>query len=394
MFERSTLALGLLTAGCGAPDSPGGPELPAAPAEVAVAPSVAPEPVAEAPSVAPEPVGEVQVVADGAAAIARPDDGPVDTLRWRSSTPAITPADVLARLEHVRATNTQAHDLEWQDKAADLVTRDPKLSEQIAALLIEPGSNFLVRSFGLQLLGARGDERGQAAMRKVLDDPGVRADSMYHLLVLCLGHTPRPSDETVALARALWTREEGQVRRSMTQVLGGQIAALIADRRVAAAETLDAELRAALKAEGDPQEQAAIVEALGRGGLPRTRALVRGFARSKHAALRRAAARGLKYDDSPATVAMMMTLVVDPEPETQAEAVEVLIRRPLSPAQQRSLHAAIMDGTVRPPSDLMLALLVEQRLVGAARTQALELLRARSPEDSRANDYLRVALER
>jgi hypothetical protein len=306
--------------------------------------------------------------------------------------PAITPAAVIAELERIRTENTQPRTSEWTRDAGATVAGDPKLASRIASSLREPTSTFLMRSVGLSLLRTDGSEHGQAALREVLSDAGVQADSMYPILLLGLSSMPRPAEETVALIESLRSSAQVRVRESATTVLGGQIWALSVSGRVPLADAMATVLAGALKASRDPAEQANLITALAQGNRPQTRATVRGYARAKDPLLRAATAKGLASDEQPEAVGLLMMLLVDPAQEVQSVALDSLHWRTLSAAQQRTVHAAIMKGALRPNDEVLLALFVERHLVAAPRVAALEAILARNTEDVRVQEKVREVL--
>ena len=121
---------------------------------------------------------------------------------------------------------------------------------------------------------------------------------------------------------------------------------------------------------------------------------MRGYARSKDPLLRAATAKGLASDEGPEAVSLLMKLLVDPAQEVQSVALDSLHWRTLSAAQQRTVHAAIMQGTLRPKDEVLLALFVERHLVAASRKEALEALLARNAEDARVQEKVREVLAR
>ena len=308
--------------------------------------------------------------------------------------PAITPAAVIAKLERIRTENTQPRTSQWTRDAGATVAGDPRLASRIASSLREPTSTFLMRSVGLSLLRTDGSEHGQAALREVLSDAGVQADSMYAILLLGLASMPRPAEETVALIESLRSSAQVRVRESATTVLGGQIWALSVSGRVPLADAMATVLAGALKASRDPAEQANLITALAQGNRPQTRATVRGYARAKDPLLRAATAKGLASDEQPEAVSLLMMLLVDPAQEVQSVALDSLHWRTLSAAQQRTVHAAIMKGALRPNDEVLLALFVERQLVAAPRVEALEAIRARNADDVRVQEQVREVLAR
>lgn len=155
-----------------------------------------------------------------------------------------------------------------------------------------------------------------------------------------------------------------------------------------------AKLKAEFEASSEMPERVLLLEAIGYGGLPRIRTFVRSFARSKAPELRRAAAKGLRHDDTPKGSALLLKLLVDPDPEVQSVAVESLFWRSFNARHQRALHAAIVSDRVRPPDDGGLVFLITKHLEGEARTQALEHLLARHGDDGRVRRLLDEALAR
>lgn len=371
--------------GCAPPRSAGEAEERAA---RAVQGAGAPQPDAPAPASA-VPIASERTVGP----TAQPPIAAGDVAHHESPPrPEITPTAVITELERIRAENSLPQRSTWAHDAGATVAGDPKLASRIAALLLEPTSTYLVRSVGISLLRTDGSEHGQAAIRGVLSDPGVQADSMYPILILGLLDMPRPSEETVALLRSLRSSEQVRVRDSATTVLGTQIWALSVTGRVPLADSLAAELTDALKASRDPSEQANVIEALARGNRPQTRATVRSFARSKDPLLRAATAKGLASDEGPEAVSLLLKLLVDPAPEVQSVALDSLHWRTLSAAQQATVHAAIMSGALRPKDDVLLALFVERHLGAAARNEALAALLARNAGDERVQAKLRELL--
>lgn len=308
--------------------------------------------------------------------------------------PEITAAAIIAELERIRTENSPPRTSEWTSDAGTTVAGDAKLASRIAKLLIEPTSTFLMRSVGISLLGTEGSEHGQAALREVLSDPGVQADSMYAILLLGLSRMPRPAEETVALVESLRSSAQVRVRESATTVLGGQIWALSVSGRMPLADSLATALAGALKASRDPAEQANLITALAQGNRPQTRATVRGYARAEDPLLRAATAKALASDEGPEAVDLLLKLLVDPAQEVQSAALDSLHWRTLSAAQLRTVHAAILKGALRPKDEVLLALFVERHLVAAPRKQALEAILARNAEDVRVQETVREVLAR
>ena len=362
-----------------------------------------PEPaVAPAANPTSRPTADAPVTAVPAVPPAPPDGSEVDLAiaptddhgrgdRPPQMVPAVelTAADVLAALERVAAGKDESPGFSWYYRAAALIERDPKLRQGIVDRLREPSCAYKVREFGVEMLVARSTVDIQAALRQVLGDPVVRADPSYWMLVNRLGNLQPPDDETIEFTLSLRLSDPPILRHAATATLGRQVATLIDRERPAAAVKLVGTLKAALKAEADPGQQALILEALGVGGHPSSRGYVRGFARSKSAELRRAAAKGMIRDESPEAAALLLKLLVDPDLEVQAAAVESLVERPLDAAQQRVLHTATITGRVTPKFDSMLTILVSRRLQGDARRTALELLLARNPTE----DWVRRNIE-
>ena len=369
--------------------------------ETAVVPAADPT----SPPTADAPVAAVAAVAAAVAAVppALPDGGEIgglatppadDLVRGDRAQPMVpqvelTAADVLAALERVAAGKDELPGFSWNYRAAALIERDPKLRQGIVDRLREPSCAYKVREFGVEMLVARSTTDIQAALRQVLGDPVVRADPSYWMLVNRLGNVQPPDDETIELTLSLRSSDPTTLRYAATATLGRQVATLIDRKRPAAAAKLVATLKSALKAEADPGQQALLLEALGVGGHPSSRGYIRGFARSKSAELRRAAAKGMIRDESREAAALLLELLVDPDLEVQAAAVDSLVERPLNAAQQRQLHTATITGRVTPKFDAMLATLISRRLQGDARRTALELLLARNPTE----DWVRRNIE-
>lgn len=392
VFGTGTLLLMLTSApGCAPQQSADEAEPPAAGAVQSAAKA---EPPAASPAM-PADSGEHNARKSAVGPRAQPLANAGDVaFRDSPPRPEITPVEIIAELERIRTENSLLRTSEWKNDAGATVARDPKLASQIARLLLEPTSTFLMRDIGLSLLRTDGSEHGQAALREVLSDSGVQADSMYPILLLGLASMPRPAEETVALIKSLRSSTQVRVRESATMVLGGQIWALSVSGRVPLADSLATVLAGDLKASSDPAEQANLLAALAQGNRPQTWVTVRGYARSKDPLLRAATAKGLASDEGPEAVSLLMKLLVDPEQEVQSVALDSLHWRTLSAAQQRTVHAAILKGTLRPKDEVLLALFVERHLVAAPREEALEALLARNAGDVRVQEKVREVLAR
>lgn len=367
--------------------SPPAPANSVADAPVASQPPSPPNPVADVPT--PKPPEVERAVAD----VPMPDlDRPGDRQPQILPEVELTAADVLAALDRVvKEGKDPSPGFSWHFRAADLLERDAKLRQTIVDRLREPTCPHAAREFGVSILVTRAHPDLQAALRQVLTDPVVRADPSSWMLVTRLGNVPGPDDETIELAFTLRASDESLLHHVATLALGGQVSALL-ERRPADAAKLTARLEATLKAEPDPARQALLVEALGVGGHSRSRGVVRGYARSESPELRRAAARGMLRDESRQATTLLLDLVVDPDLDVQAAAIDALVDRPLDAAQQRSLHAATISGRIKPRSDHMLTILVSRRLVGADRKAALELLLARNTKDDFVRRDINAAL--
>lgn len=336
---------------------------------------------------------EVEALAPGAMAAA---SGPMDApsagdvaFRTPPPRPMITPDAVIAELERVQAENSHPRASGWEADAGATVAGDPKLASRIAALLREPTSSYLTRSVGISLLRAEATEHGQAAILEVLSDPVVKADMMYSSLVLGLYSMPRPVEAVVALIESLRASDDAQVRRAATTVLGSQVWALSVSGRAPRADELARTLAADLKASSDPAEQAVLLVALAQGARPQTVAIVRGYARAEDPILRAAAAKALASDEATAATGLMMKLLVDPAQAVQSAALDSLHWRTLSAAQKKAVHAAIVEGTLRPENEVVLALFVDRHLVGPARAEALAAIATRNVGDERVTDKVR-----
>ncbi|MEX1367152.1 MAG: hypothetical protein AB1Z98_28755, partial [Nannocystaceae bacterium] len=68
--------------------------------------------------------------------------------------------------------------------------------------------------------------------------------------------------------------------------------------------------------------------------------------------------------------------------------------RPLTTAEQRTLHRSIMKDRLLPTNDGILVHLIDKQLEGTARTDALEHLRARHDESSWVLRHIDDALAR
>lgn len=374
----------------------------------ALGPGCAPQPVPDAverraeppesaerqatPRIEADPLPSTPAAPDPADAVADAPTGPRagDVAFHRPQPrPAIAPEAVIAELERIQAENSQPRAPDWERDAGAAVAGDPKLAGRIATLLREPTRTFLTRHIGLALLRTDATPHGQAAVREVLSDPAVQADRMYSTLLLGLAAMPRPDDETVALVESQRGRDDPQVRRAATTVLGTQVWALSVSGRAPRADALAAALTADLKTASDVEDQAVLIQALASGGRPQTRATVRSFASAKDPVLRAAAAKGLASDDAAAATALLMKLLVDPAQAVQSAALDSLFWRTLSAAQHKAVHAAIVKGTLRPENEAVLALFVDRHLVGPARAEALSAIAARNTADERVTAKVR-----
>ncbi len=311
-----------------------------------------------------------------------PEDASVATAGQRGRRPPelrrpvlVSSEEVLATLEGVLAGRHAPNDPIWRRRAGAALDRDPKLGARIADQIIDRTGNAAGRELGVMILAAHGN--AQATVRRVLNAPDVRSDPEYYRFVVQLLSMPRPEPETVELVFGLRASEDMMIRLIATRVLGGQIGTLHASGQTGAAVKLAKRLQAEFKGSSDVLERASTLESIGYGGLPQTRAFIRRFARSKQVELRIAAAKGMLLDDTTKAVKLLLELSVDSDPEVQSAAVDSLHAHTLSPAEQRTLHRAIMSDRLKPKNDGVLVHLIDKRLLGAARTEALEHLLAR-----------------
>lgn len=281
----------------------------------------------------------------------------------------LSSAEVLGALGEVLAGGEPPDDLMWRSRAAAACDHDPKLSEQIVDQVLAEGTTPAGREFAASILTSHATS--QAALRRLLSDPQVRGAPQFYALVSQLHRMVQPEDATVDLVLSLRKSDDFMLHSIATSVLGHQVATLLSGGRKGAAAELAGELQAAFAAETEVAERALLLSAIGAGGLPETLPFVRRFVRAKEPELRVAAAKGLNLDGSAKGGNLLLQLVVDPEPDVQAAAIESLHYHPLNAAQQRTFHRAIMSDRVRPPSDGVLVHVIDKRLVGAAREEAL-----------------------
>ena len=287
----------------------------------------------------------------------------------------VSSEEVLSTLKAVLAGQDAPSDPMWRSRAGSAVDRDPKLPGQIVEQIIAPSVNAAGRELGVVLLAARGN--AQAAVRQVLSAPEVRSDPEYYRFLVQLLSMPKPEAETVDLVFRLRDSEDMMTHRIATTVLGSQIGTLYASGQTGAAANLAKKLQAEFKGSSDVLERASLLESIGRGGLSQTRPFIRGFARAKQPELRIAAAKGMLLDDTTKAVKLLLALSVDSDPEVQSAAVDSLHAHTLSLSEQRTLHRAVMSDRLQPKSDGVLVHLIDKRLVGEARIEALEHLLAR-----------------
>ena len=405
------LPLTLLVVGCGAKDAPPGdaagsaevaadpsPKVTATPAEKdtggglvadgarAPAPAPALPKGPEGAVVAPESVGAMpESVADVANVgdVGRGDSPLGGTSEGDISRPPepvlLSSAEVLEELGKVLAGGEPPRDVMWRSRAAAACDHDPKLSEQIVDRVLAEGTTPAGRQFAAAILASH--PNSQAALRRLLSDPQVRGAPEYYALVGQLGLMVYPEDATVDLVLSLRKSEDFMVHSIATGVLGHQIATLLSAGRKDAAVELAGKLQAIFAAETEVAERAMLLSAIGAGGLPETLPFVRRFVRAKEPEMRVAAAKGLNLDNSAKGGQLLLQLVVDPEPDVQAAAIESLHYHPLSAAQQRTFHRAIMSDRVRPPSDGVLVHVIDKRLAGAPRKEALLHLLERNKDN-------------
>lgn len=330
--------------------------------------------------VAPESVGAMHGNLGDVGLGASPLPGKSEGDTSRPPEPVIlSSAEVLGALGEVLAGGAPPNDLMWRSRAAAACDHDPKLSEQIVDRALAEGTTPAGREFAASILTSH--PNSQAALRRLLSAPQVRGDPQLYALVSQLHRMALPEDATVDLVLSLRKSDDFMLHSIATSVLGHQVATLLSGGRKDAAVELAGELQAAFTAETEVAERALLLAAIGAGGLPETLPFVRRFVRAKEPELRVAAAKGLNLDTSAKGGNLLLQLVVDPEPDVQAAAIESLHYHPLSAAQQRTFHRAIMADRVRPPSDGVLVHVIDKRLVGAAREEALLHLLERNKDN-------------
>jgi len=257
--------------------------------------------------------------------------------------------------------------------------RDPKLSEHIVDRILADATSSAGREFGAEILASH--PNSQAALRRLLNDPQVRADPQYYAVLSKLLFLVKPEDATVDLALSLRGSEDFMLHSIATAVLGHQIATHLSGGRKDAGVKLANKLKAIFRKETDLAERAMLLTAIGAGGLPETLPFVRSFVRDKEPKIREAAAKGLNLDNSKKGGQLLLRLAVDPDPDVQAAAIGSLHYHPLTTTQQKTFHSAIMSDQVRPPNDGVLVHVIDKRLIDPDRKHALTHLLKRNPDN-------------
>ncbi|MCA9548382.1 MAG: hypothetical protein KC613_28465, partial [Myxococcales bacterium] len=186
-------------------------------------------------------VGVADPALDRAPAVAPGAAGPVAQATQPAAADLSDPPPPAAEvLVQVQAAGAHTSDRAVWDAARRLQAQ-PALADDLAELVLTPGTLPGGRALAMDLLAQSGHPQAQRALVRVLQDPRLaqRADAAERsLLVQRIGMVPQPLPETVDQAVALATAQDPVVRRAALAAAGGLARRLAVGGDPAGAEAL------------------------------------------------------------------------------------------------------------------------------------------------------------
>jgi HEAT repeat protein len=308
-----------------------------------------------------------------------------------SQAAGLTRGQLVAELQRI-AAGGDAPAQGWLPRAAGLLRLEPEAATDIASVVTHDRATTTARAVGLDLLSQVGHEKAQAALIDALEDESVQTDPSYALLLQRLSFVSTPTSETLAFATQMRRSEDADLRRSATYAYGALAAGLARSARADEANAIVDALAGELRGGGEVGDQAARLAALGNAGTPEAYEAVVAFADDEEASLRGAAAAALRGAESRAEREVLVGLVGDPAATVQRAAIRSLTERRLAAWEQSRVAGLVQQGRTARPNDGVVVTLLQERVAGTARDDALRFLLDRATDRPRLRARIRSIL--
>lgn len=285
----------------------------------------------------------------GFAPVGTRDAARLDALRKRVGDWTVEQA--LAQLQTWGASGRLPDHERWLWRTVGLVLLDPAAARALAALAEAPETAAPTRALILEVLGSAGSPPAQAAMRQILQAPGVEADPAYSALLQRLILVEAPEEATVSLLESVYAEgEEVDVRYGAASALGAALS------RVAQADPQGAQRRADrlrddLAAAPDSTGQRALLGALANTRMPGYARDIAAHGDASDPEVRAATANALESIPGEEAILALIRLVQrEADPQVQIVAIRALASHPLTPAQLQALAEAVQTSALIPRS--------------------------------------------
>jgi hypothetical protein len=268
----------------------------------------------------------------------------------------------------------------WRRAAHVLLRLNVKECEALGLVFEDAEVTDTIRVLVLDLLAGAGSAEAQAVMRRLLALGVARRNArIFATFVQRLGFVEQPDGKTLRFLTNVYAESKNGVHdvlAACAYALGASAGQAFqsgeADIAARACDVLRRDLRAA----GDPREKAALLAALGNGGVPSDARVILRFALDADPLVRSATALALRKISTSETRAQLVAMLADPELRVAECALAALNDHRIVDDELERLAELVLGGRTALALDgRILRLVVSQRPNGAqvaARTSALE----------------------
>jgi hypothetical protein len=248
-------------------------------------------------------------------------------------------------------------------RAAAYVRLHPESCAHLVAWFQDPRLTDLGRQLLLDVLSAAGSEEAQAAMRDALGTPEARDPALRGALVQRFVFVADPTPESARFVASVYAdaRAAGETRVAFRAAASlGAIVEHLSGSDALAAE-IDARLRADLAERRSPEEEVALMLALGNARQEEDLPAIEAFAGDDQVTVREQVARSLRRFDDPTAAAALLALARDPQPVVTRASFRALRDQSLDDGDWESLARAVEQGQTTARAYEALVDLLERR---------------------------------